>query len=255
MELLDSSDEENIFVMQLINRPKKKRVSIKNYVEKVVPRFNLDDFKNHFRLSRSTFEHLLHQIAPQLTAKNHKRIGPPTYPPEKQLLVVLTMLANQEVYSYICWPIGSNLENVTEMFYKKQGFPGVVGAIDDTHIPITPPIKEQSSYCNRHHYHSIILPGVCTADFFFTDVFTGFPGSVHDARVFNNSPLCAKIESAPLELFRTTQHHLLGDSAYRCSTHLITRYRDNGNLTRKQRNYNYKLSATRVCIEQCFGLL
>lgn len=75
--------------------------------------------------------------------------------------------------SYICWPIGSNLENVTEMFYKKQGFPGVVGAIDDTHIPITPPIKEQSSYCNRHHYHSIILPGVCTADFFFTDVFTG----------------------------------------------------------------------------------
>lgn len=42
MELLDSSDEENIFVMQLINRPKKKRGSIKNYVEKVVPRFNLD---------------------------------------------------------------------------------------------------------------------------------------------------------------------------------------------------------------------
>lgn len=73
-------------------------VTINNTITKNISCLIFSDFKNHFRLSRSTFEHLLHQIAPQLTAKNHKRIGPPTYPPEKQLLVVLTMLANQEVY-------------------------------------------------------------------------------------------------------------------------------------------------------------
>lgn len=51
-------------------------------------------------------------------------------------------------------------------------------------------------------------------------------------------------------LFPNRNCHILGDSAYKCTT-----YGDNGHLGQKQRTYNSKLSATRVFIEQCFALL
>jgi len=40
------------------------------------------------------------------------------------------------------------------------------------------------------------------------DVYAGWPGSVHDARVWRNSPLSRILPSLPPDL------HLLGDSAY-----------------------------------------
>lgn len=49
--------------------------------------------------------------------------------------------------------------------------------------------------------------------------------------------------------------HILGDAAYEIHQHLLTPYRDNGHLTEKQRNYNYRHSAARVTVERCIGLL
>lgn len=49
--------------------------------------------------------------------------------------------------------------------------------------------------------------------------------------------------------------YLLGDSAYPCSQHLLTPYKDNGHLSRAQKNFNMKLSSGRVCIEHSFGML
>lgn len=48
---------------------------------------------------------------------------------------------------------------------------------------------------------------------------------------------------------------ILGDSGYPCLKHLLTPFKDRGNLTRRQRNYNYLLSKNRYLIEHCFGLL
>ncbi|KAK4885738.1 hypothetical protein RN001_002009 [Aquatica leii] len=169
----------------------------------------------------------------------------------KKVCDVLTKLSGK----YIFWPSGKRPKACIKQFKRRQGFPGVLGVIDGTHIPITPPIKDQTSYCNRHHYHSMILQAVCTADYSFTDVFAGYPGSVHDARVFYNSPLGRKIDTAPLQLFPNVNNHILGDSAYKCTSYVLTPFRDDGHLSRQQKNFNYKLSATRVFIEQCFGLL
>lgn len=51
------------------------------------------------------------------------------------------------------------------------------------------------------------------------------------------------------------QYHIIGDSAYPLKTWCMNPYEDRGRLTRKQKNYNYKLSVTRVVIEQVFGIL
>lgn len=49
--------------------------------------------------------------------------------------------------------------------------------------------------------------------------------------------------------------HILGDSAYPLTEGLMVPYKDNGHLTVAQKNYNHKLSSTRVLIKQAFGKL
>lgn len=81
------------------------------------------------------------------------------------------------------------------------------------------------------------------------DIFVGFPGSVHDSRVLRTSPLYETLIEKCGDLF------ILGDSGYPCLRNLLTPFRDNGHLTRRQRNYNYLLSKNRYIIEHCFGIL
>ena len=74
-------------------------------------------------------------------------------------------------------------------FEDISGFPGVIGAIDGTHIslPPPPPVENDADYVNRKSVHSIILQAVCCHDRFFIDINCGWPGRVNDARVFGNS--------------------------------------------------------------------
>lgn len=81
------------------------------------------------------------------------------------------------------------------------------------------------------------------------DIFVGFPGSVHDSRVFRSSPLYNTLPE------KCENHYILGDSGYPCLRHLLTPFRDRGNLTPEQQNYNYKLATNRYIIEHCFGIL
>lgn len=69
----------------------------------------------------------------------------------------------------------------------EAGLPDVIGAIDGCHVRITRPTVCEEDYYNRKKFHSIILPDVCDADMVFTDVFVGFPGRAHDARVLEES--------------------------------------------------------------------
>lgn len=79
------------------------------------------------------------------------------------------------------------------------------------HIPIPGPTAD-NSYYNCKGYHSIILQAVCNAYMEFTDVYCGWPGSAHDSRVWQNSPLYLKLRE-PGQV--AEEHHVIGDSAYR----------------------------------------
>lgn len=90
---------------------------------------------------------------------------------------------------------------------------------------------------------------VCDHQKKIRDLFAGFPGSVHDSRVFRTSPLSDSLPQL------CGDYYILGDSGYPCLPHLLTPYKDRGNLTRRQQNFNNKLSHNRYVIEHCFGLL
>ncbi|KAJ8926234.1 hypothetical protein NQ314_021422 [Rhamnusium bicolor] len=144
--------------------------------------------------------------------------------------------------------VSEEFEN-SEYFKHHSGRNGVIGAIDMSHIKIDKPSNDPDSYLNRKHFFSIQLQVVCDHRRKIRDVFVGYPGSVHDSRVFRTSPLYETLGE------KCGNNYLLGDSGYPCMRHLLTPYRDSGNLNRRQNNFNLKLSKNRYVIEHCFGIM
>ena len=90
----------------------------------------------------------------------------------------------------------------------------------------------------------------------------GWPGRVHDARVFANSSLFKRGQSGTL-LPNTTQLILgkaiplvlLGDPAYPLLKWLMKAFPDTGSLSQQQKTFNYRLSRARVVVEHTYGRL
>lgn len=82
--------------------------------------------------------------------------------------------------------------------------------------------------------------------------FCGYPGSVHDQRVFRVSEvhdMCSDHSFFPGDT------HIIGDAAYAIQQHLLVPYKNNGRLTARQTNFNYCLSSARMAVERSIGLL
>ena len=93
---------------------------------------------------------------------------------------------------YVKLPKDDRLKELVESFEHTKGFPQAVGAIVGTHIPIIHPEQSPADYYNRKGYYSIIMQGVVDFQGVFMDVCIGWPGKVHDARVFSNSDIYKK---------------------------------------------------------------
>ncbi len=77
-------------------------------------------------------------------------------------------------------------------------------------------------------------------------------GSAHDARIFNESDLKAKLE----QNFNPDHPKVvLGDEGYACSRVLLTPIRRDRVADQHQRNYNRSHKTTRVLVEHAFGML
>lgn len=79
-------------------RKRRKVPRVESYCENTVPSMSDRDFQRSFRLSRSTFDQLLHLLGPKITNTGRVSVGPMTLCVDKQLMVTLQMLANQEPY-------------------------------------------------------------------------------------------------------------------------------------------------------------
>ena len=130
------------------------------------------------------------------------------------------------------------------------------------HIPIIRPVESASDYYNRKGYYSVIMQVLVDFRRHFMDVNIGWPGKVHDARVFANSSLynkCMKgtfvpkrpkiIEGVEVPLL------ILGDPAYPLLPWLMKPYIENSSITSRERNYNYRQSRARMVVENAFGRL
>ena len=96
----------------------------------------------------------------------------------------------------------------------------------------------------------------------FMDVNIGWPGKVHNARVFVNSSFYLKSSSGtmfPDWKLRIGQVDIpliiLGDPAYPLLPWLMKPYLENARSTSQERNFNYRQSRARMCVENAFGRL
>ena len=98
-------------------------------------------------------------------------------------------IATHLLSKYVSVPAGNKLKEIVKGFETCLGFPQAAGAIDGTHIVIIRPDDCASDYYNRKGQYSIIMQAMVDFRGLFLDVYIGWPGKVHDARVFANSSL------------------------------------------------------------------
>jgi len=96
-----------------------------------------------------------------------------------------------------------NLADIKRKFYDVGQFPGVIGAIDCTHVRIICPNKENAmAFVNRLQFYSINVEAVCDSDAFITNIIARWPGSTHDSRIFENSNIADKLRDGALDGIR-----------------------------------------------------
>ena len=163
---------------------------------------------------------------------------------------------------YIKFPIGQDQRDAICGFESRWGFPQCVGAVDGSHIPVRPPALNYTNYYNHKGWYSILVQAVVDHEYLFRNLNVGWPGCVHDARVFANSSL---FEAATVNhILHGDNHMILGynipplliaDSAYPHLPWILKPYTNNGSLTPEQKNFNYRLSRARIVSENAFRRL
>ncbi|KAJ8911490.1 hypothetical protein NQ315_010862 [Exocentrus adspersus] len=275
--ILAVSDLYDDGIEELEGFEQRRRPKNENYITETVENYNEQEFIEHFRVSRNVLNSLEEQFAEsywfkyqtgnsKICANNHVLIflwyaGHQTasfrdvadcfdisisslFRVIRRVTYFLSNLAPQ----FIRWP-DLNEKQEIERHFREKGFPGVIGAIDGSHVKLDKPSRDPESYYNRKKYFSIHMQAVCDHKRRIRSIFVGFPGSVHDARVFARSSLANTLAA------KCGDYFILGDSAYSCSRNLVTPFKDEGNLSQRQRRFNQRLSSCLCIIEHCFGLL
>ncbi|WAR22586.1 LOW QUALITY PROTEIN: HARB1-like protein [Mya arenaria] len=107
-----------------------------------------------------------------------------------------------------------------EGFFRKCRIPNIIGAVDGTLVPILAPKDNGVAFICRKGYHPINVMAVCDHEmrleiFRFTDIVARWPGSQHDAAVFDDSTLKDHLETNQTGI-------LLGDGGYPLRPYLLT---------------------------------
>ena len=260
-----------------------------NQTVKVV--FKTNDWYENFRMRKETFEYLCNKLRTYVSKQQTKMRQPISV--EERVAVTLWYLSTGSEFRTVAWlfgiskssvclivretceaivhvlqkqmiklPKGDILDQVIEGFEFRWGFPNCFGAVDGTHIPVTPPSNCRTDYFNRKGSYSIILQGLVDFKYLFTDINVGWPGKVHDARVFRNSNIYTKGCQGTLCPPRPRNINgtdvplvILGDPAYPLLPWLMKPFPDNGRLNDGQKTFNYRQSRARMVVENAFGRL
>ena len=102
---------------------------------------------------------------------------------------------------------------------------------------------------NRKLFHSINIQAICDHECRFIDAVVMWPGSTHDAFIWQQSALKEKISDGTIPI---VHGWLLGDSAYGLRTNLMTPIPSP--TTPGQRRYNRGFVKVRKTIECAFGI-
>lgn len=152
---------------------------------------------------------------------------------------------------WIRWPNEDERRRISnEMF--QNGLPKCVGFVDGSHAPFfKAPMEDKETYWSRKKEYSLQFQIICDPNRIIRHFYTGYPGSVHDAKVF----AACDIAKNPNHFFSPGEY-IIGDSAYPKSETVVVPYkRRQGQFTQTQRAFNKYISSHQIAVEHTIGLL
>lgn len=111
---------------------------------------------------------------------------------------------------------------------------------------------DKDSYLSRNNVFAVKLQGTCDYTKSLRHVNIGYPGSVHDARIFNECILATNPSS-----YLSEPEWIAADSAYKLRTTVITPFRKNSRQLNAsaRKDFNRFFSSYRVRVEHTFGIM
>lgn len=239
------------------------------------------EFQKTFRLDRFAFMFVANAIRESVERQPGAR-GPEPMECERSLAICLLHLAHGYTYHTVCTNLRNGLCEATvgrtvrlvtraivlnlkhlihfprteagrsaiaSVFELRSLIPNILGAIDGTHVRVSPKRREQLSYINRKGYYSVLVSAVCDYRGYFMSVDLGFPGKMGDSRALQLSPLW----TTAWEMFGKHGYYLYGDSGYPLLMWLLVGFRGLATCTAEQLKFNQYGSRARVIIECAFG--
>ncbi|KAJ6350189.1 hypothetical protein OIU78_006375 [Salix suchowensis] len=156
---------------------------------------------------------------------------------------------------HLCWPsTEAEMEEIKSNFEKICGLPNCCGSIDTTHIVMTLPTVDHSNdvWIDREKNRSMLLQAIVDPDMRLRDVIVGYPGSLSDAIVLQNSSFYKlseegkRLNGKKIELQEGMElgEYIIGDSGFPLLSWLLTPYQNA--LSDHQAEFNKRHSATQV---------
>jgi hypothetical protein len=242
------------------------------------------EFLSEFRMSRQMFDVLLVAIKSNDVFK--AKANRPMFPPSVHLMVFLNFLGSngngnstirmgrkfglaggtisnmiertadailEMKDETIIWPNSNERKNISNYIHQRFGFVNCVGIIDGTLFPLEfkPTQNGEDYYTRKGGYatHGLIACDHLTQ---IRYIKLGWPGSVHDNRVWTNCSL----HTDKIRYFDNRQY-LIGDSAFKTSSIMVPSFKKpfNASLNPQQEFFNTKLAKIRIYSEHCIGRL
>lgn len=166
---------------------------------------------------------------------------------------------------HLKWPsTEADMEEMKSSFQKIRGLPNCCGAIDTTHIImcLSTMSTSNSVWIDREKKHSMILQAIVDPEMRFRDIITGWPGSLSESSVLQNSGFFKlsqegkRLNGKKIELSEGTylREYIVGDAGFPLLPWLLTPYQGKG-LSVIQSEFNKRHSATRMVARRALARL
>ena len=76
----------------------------------------------------------------------------------------------EKTKQFIYMPRNHIEEKIKREFFQVAQFPGRIGCVDGTHIPIIAPLIDNCAYVISKNFHSINVQAVCDANMIFIEL-------------------------------------------------------------------------------------
>ena len=156
---------------------------------------------------------------------------------------------------HLRWPDSDEMAMIKSKFEKIHGLPNCCGVVDTTHIIMCLSSAEPNCkvWLDHEKNYSMVLQAVIDPDMRFTDIVTGWPGSMKESSILHSSGLfrlCengARLNGSKLTVSDGSEvgEYVIGDAGYPLLPWLFTPYQEN-DLSELKVEFNKRHSAART---------